>query len=125
MVNALAEGAIYADVQQQIEGALVHSNKRGGDRHEVHIAPETHLHSILQRDSMQVNTRHIQAVAQVGERLRVAATAPDGVIEAIENDDGTIIGVQFHPERMDEMLPLFHHLVERAEQSRVVLESSP
>ena len=122
MINALAGGTIYADVQKQIEGTLVHSSKRGGALHQIHIAPETHLHSILQRGTMQANTRHIQAVAQVGEGFRVAATAPDGVIEAIENDDGTMIGVQFHPERMDEMLPLFRYLVEQAEQSRLVPE---
>jgi putative glutamine amidotransferase len=121
MVNALAGGTIYADVQHQIEGTLVHSSKRGGVSHEVHIAPETHLHRILQRGILQANTRHIQAVAQVGDGFRVAATAPDGVIEAIENDDGTKIGVQFHPERMDDMLPLFRHLVIQSEHSRLTL----
>lgn len=126
MLNALAGGTIYADVQHQIEGTLVHSTKRGGVSHEIHIAPKTHLHGILERETMQANTRHIQAIARIGTGFRVAATAPDGVIEAIENEDGTVIGVQFHPERMDEMLPLFRHLVKQAEQSRLIpVESGP
>ena len=37
---------------------------------------------------------------QVGKRLRVAAKAPDGVIEAVESTDDTwfCVGVQWHPE---------------------------
>ena len=59
-----------------------------------------------------VNTRHIQAIASVVPLFRVAARAPDGVVEAIENEDATILGVQFHAERMgDIMQPLFKHFV--------------
>jgi putative glutamine amidotransferase len=49
----------------------------------------------------------------------VAATAPDGVIEAIEHENGRILGVQFHPERMGRsMLPLFRDLVDRAKREQ-------
>ena len=38
------------------------------------------------------------------------------MIEAIESDDGRVIAVQFHPERMRERgLPLFEDLVRRAQ----------
>ena len=48
-----------------------------------------------------VNSFHHQALKQVAKGLRVVATAPDGIIEAVENEDGAfIIGVQFHPEMM-------------------------
>lgn len=44
-------------------------------------------------------SHHLQAVADAGA-MRVIATAPDGVIEAIEDPDRAFyIGVQWHPER--------------------------
>ncbi|QXD14930.1 type 1 glutamine amidotransferase [Rhodocaloribacter litoris] len=115
LLNAEAGGTIYADVQHQVEGALVHSSVRGGTFHPVVLQPGTHLHRLFGQDQLTVNTRHIQAIAAVGAGFRVAATAPDGVIEAIESEDGLLLGVQFHPERMAEtMRPLFHHLVTQA-----------
>ena len=115
LLNAAGGGRIYADVQKQLSGVLSHSEKRGADRHPVEINAESHLFKVLQKTSLQVNSRHIQAVADVSPTFRVAATAPDGVVEAIENDTGSVIGVQFHPEKMgDEMLPLFRHLVDNA-----------
>jgi len=66
---------------------------------------------------MVVNTRHIQAVAEPGEGLVVTGRSMDGVIEAIEDESGDILGVQFHPEALgDSALGLFRHLVERARQ---------
>ena len=115
LLNAAGGGRIYADVQKQLPGSLSHSEKRGADQHPVQLKEGSHLFRVLQKSSLNVNSRHIQAVADVGPTFHVAATAPDGVVEAIENESGSVIGVQFHPERMgDEMLPLFRHLVDNA-----------
>lgn len=119
LLNAQAGGTIWADVQAQQQGAGVHSQKRGGTKHPLHVEHGTHLHRLLQRDRLMVNTRHVQAICEVGEGLRVAARAPDGTIEAIEREDGLALGVQFHPERMGAaMAPLFRNLVAKAAQSR-------
>lgn len=119
LLNATAGGSIYADVQAGMSGSLSHSEKRGADMHGVRLEKGTHLHRLLQKDVISVNTRHIQAVANIGSAFRVAAKAPDGVVEAIESEDGTVLGVQFHPERMgEEMLPLFRHLVDNAQKKR-------
>ena len=62
-----------------------------------------------------VNSYHLQAVKDVGEGLSVSARSTDGLIEAIETEDGQVLGVQFHPERMgDTWATLFGHLVARA-----------
>ena len=47
-----------------------------------------------------VNSRHHQAVLRPGDGLRVVATAPDGVVEALEGEeeDRFVLGVQWHPE---------------------------
>jgi putative glutamine amidotransferase len=113
--NAAAGGTIYADVQAQHPASAAHSQKRGGSDHAVTIEPGTHLHCVLQQPAVSVNTRHLQAIETPGPGLRVAARAPDGVIEAVESEDGLFLGVQWHPERMPgTMAPLFTHLVEQA-----------
>jgi putative glutamine amidotransferase len=121
LLNAAAGGTIYADVEAQVEGVVPHGTQRGATTHGIAITPGTHLHAVLHREEAEVNTRHLQAVASVGAPYRVSAVSVDGVVEAIENEDGTVMGVQFHPERMEEsMLPLFQHLVEQARQARAV-----
>jgi putative glutamine amidotransferase len=51
---------------------------------------------------VQVNTSHHQSIRDLGHGLRIAARAPDGVIEAIELEPHKhwVLGVQWHPERM-------------------------
>ena len=65
----------------------------------------------------RVNSRHHQSVGRVGSGLVPSATAPDGVVEAIEKPDGEFcVGVQWHPEnfwRTGEFAPLFDTFVER------------
>ena len=72
------------------------------------------LHSSL--FTLYVNSFHHQAVSAPGERLRVVATAADGVIEAVESTEyKSIVGVQWHPECMgDSGQPLFRWLVGEA-----------
>lgn len=113
-VNAMAGGTIYGDVQNQ-QDTHVHSSGRGATDHPISINSGTRLHDILAVDQLITNTYHVQAVAEVGLGFKAVAHAEDGVIEAIESDDGRIIGVQFHPERMtDRTQPLFDDLIARA-----------
>ena len=119
LLNALYGGSIYADVQRDMVGALVHSDKRGASAHAVELEEASHLRNILGVRSLVVNTRHIQAIASVAPLFRVAARAPDGVVEAIENEDATLLGVQFHAERMGEIMqPLFKHFVGQADLAK-------
>ena len=69
-------------------------------------------------ERIAVNSFHHQCVTHPGEHLRVTATAPDGVVEAVESTEHkSIIGVQWHPEWLgDDGQPLFRWLVERSEE---------
>jgi putative glutamine amidotransferase len=116
-VNAMHGGTIYGDVSAQQTGSQNHSAGRGAQAHFVNISEDSLLHRSLNTTKINVNTYHIQALATVGEGLKVSAKAPDGVIEGIESLDGRIIGLQFHPERMgDSMMPLFRDFVERCKR---------
>jgi putative glutamine amidotransferase len=111
--NAMHGGTIYADVSAQ-SNSQNHSAGRGAQAHFINIDESSKLYQSLNTPKINVNTYHIQALARIGEGLKVSAKAPDGVIEGIESFDGRIIGVQFHPERMgDSMLPLFRDFVAR------------
>lgn len=112
-INAQAGGSIFADVNAAQPGTLTHSRARGGEDHPVTLSEGSRLRAIFGTESLQVNTYHIQAVSALGAGLRAAAVSPDGVIEALESEDGRMIGVQFHPERMLETtLPLFQAFVD-------------
>ena len=72
----------------------------------------------LEGDTCAVNSRHHQAVKEVGKGLVVSATAPDGVIEAVEDPTRRFcLGVQWHPEnfyRTGEFRALFEGFIEAA-----------
>ncbi len=66
-----------------------------------------------------VNSFHHQAVDDPGPRFRVIARSDDGIIEAMESTEyKSILGVQWHPECLDDGLPIFQWLVDEAMQYR-------
>ena len=67
--------------------------------HTVTIREGTRLHAAMGAGPHKVSSTHVQAIVDPGPRLRVAAVAEDGVIEAIElPGDRFVVGIQWHPE---------------------------
>ena len=108
VINANLGGTIYGDAQRQL-GTAAHSPSRTQGRevsHEVEVAKGSLLADILSEDlpssgRMEVNSFHIQAVEHPASSLKVSARgSDDDLIEALESEDGRLIGVQFHPERL-------------------------
>lgn len=68
-----------------------------------------------------VHSHHVQALNDPG-RLEVVATAPDGVIEAVESKERRyMVGVQWHPERTDDPITgagVFASFLEACRESR-------
>lgn len=89
---------------------------RGEATHTVKIDRQSVLYTLYNKETLAVNSVHHQAVRSAGRRFSVCATAPDGVIEAIESSEyRPIIGVQWHPEWLEDSGPvLFKWLVARA-----------
>jgi putative glutamine amidotransferase len=119
-INARFGGTLYADVQEQC-GCSPHSPKRTHEPiiHGVTLQDGTHLAKILGGGRCETNSYHLQAVEKIGPGLRINAWASDGVIEGLETEDGGVMGVQFHPEKMPgtPFDHLFAHLVVRARQA--------
>ncbi|MFC1783329.1 gamma-glutamyl-gamma-aminobutyrate hydrolase family protein [Planctomycetota bacterium] len=94
--------------------------------HAVDLAPDTKLAETLGIAHLtKVVSLHGNAVGAPAPQVRIAATGPAGVIEAIEADSGGqrgwIVGVQWHPElTMDKKVQhkVFKTLVDRARQVR-------
>ena len=94
-------GALLQHIPDQIAGALEHEqpNPRHEPGHEITVVPGTLLARIVKAGTMRVNSAHHQAVRDPGPRTVVNATAPDGVIEGIEDGRYSFcLGLQWHPE---------------------------
>ncbi len=53
------------------------------------------------REEIVVNSHHHQAVAELAPCLRAVAHADDGIVEAYDFPGRPLLGVQWHPERLD------------------------
>jgi putative glutamine amidotransferase len=106
VINVALGGTLWQDIEAQVPRALKHdywpSAGFGRDylAHPVTLAADSRLRELLQRESLQVNSMHHQAIRQLSPRLVATAVAPDGVVEGIEGRaaDQFLIGVQWHPE---------------------------
>jgi len=78
-----------------------HKSEGGAVRHDVVFSEGGKLANIAGVKSTTVNSTHHQSLRRIGDGFKVAATAPDGIIEAIEMpSERFVIGVQWHPEKL-------------------------
>ena len=127
VLNVACGGTLVQDIASQVPGAMSHRldvppHQPMEFAHEVWIDKDSQLSRILRErlndDACDVNSRHHQAIRQLAPGFIVSATAPDGVIEAIEDPNARFcVGVQWHPEnffRTGEFRPLFEGFLEAA-----------
>lgn len=141
--NAILRAALDADMPVLATGDGMHALNRhfGGDgprlapahfrdgeaeplRHQIYLSPGSKVAAIIGSAGMfRVNSRHREGIreAQRAERLMtIAYQLDDGIIEGLESKEHSwVIGVQFQPERGEEVPAsfsnLFLGLVERAQ----------
>lgn len=120
LINIALGGSVYQNLETENPNCTIrHAQAAPGSypTHHVMIERDSALfHALGER--AYVNSRHHQAVKQIGKGLRVIAKAPDGVAEAIQSDKGDqIVAVQWHPENMwrehEEMKQLFIDFINR------------
>jgi putative glutamine amidotransferase len=124
VLNVALGGSLIQDIPSMVNGAANHAlpEPRFQIAHEVWVAKGSRLAALmaekLDGDTCQVNSRHHQAVKDVAAAWEVTATAPDGVIEAMELPGEVFrLAVQWHPEnfwRTGEFRPLFEAFIEAA-----------
>jgi len=123
VMNVAFGGTLYQDIGDQMAGILEHTlaTPPCGIAHEVWVSKGSRLWNLMQEkmadaDTCSVNSRHHQAVKRVAPGFEVTATAPDGVVEAIECSNSPFcLAVQWHPEnfwRTGEFRPLFEGFIE-------------
>ena len=119
VTNIFYGGTLWQDLPSQVGKEVTHRQKEPYDvgTHWVYIERGTRLHSLLQVDSIMVNTFHHQAVKDLADGFKVSARAADGVVEGYEGPG--ILCVQFHPEGFvskgdDRFLPIFKDFIKRA-----------
>ena len=94
-------GTLLQHIPDSVADALEHEqrNPRDEPSHAVAIVPGTLLARVAEAETLQVNSAHHQAVQSPGKFAVVNATAPDGVIEGVEDPRYAFcLGVQWHPE---------------------------
>ncbi|ASJ13128.1 gamma-glutamyl-gamma-aminobutyrate hydrolase family protein [Thermococcus thioreducens] len=132
VINVALGGTLYQDLTD-IPKAIKHDwdvNLIGPSQrvHGVRIKTNSRLYEIL-KDGLdiegtnevylRVNSFHHQAVKRVGEGIKPVAYAVDGLIEAIEGAEGFIIGLQWQPEYLPEMVRVFEAFVRAAAEYRL------
>jgi putative glutamine amidotransferase len=91
-------------------------------RHAVELTPKSNLAELLGVTRLsRVISLHGQAVGTPGRGVRIAATGPGNVVEAIETEKGWGFGIQWHPElTLNDKVQhrVFEAFVDRARKAR-------
>ncbi|WP_170138780.1 gamma-glutamyl-gamma-aminobutyrate hydrolase family protein [Oceanobacillus chungangensis] len=103
VINVALGGSMKQNIETK-ERLISHNQEisRKLPSHNVTIKEDSHLYQLLGVNSALVNSKHHQAIDVLADSLRIAATAEDGTIEAVEaiDKDLFILGLQFHPEEL-------------------------
>ena len=97
---AVAHGGKLQSLKDDEEKAKRHGvTLRSFSAQEVTLEPGTRLHEAMGEGPHTVSSTHLQAIADPGSQLKVAARSTDGVIEAVElPGDRFVVCIQWHPE---------------------------
>jgi putative glutamine amidotransferase len=116
-LNVYCKGSLIQHIPdflpEELRGRVDHkAGKKVPVAHEVKLAPDSKLASILFADAarsvLPVNSSHHQSADKVGDGLRIVGQcAEDGIVEALEGTvpDHFVVAVQWHPERSVENDP--------------------
>jgi putative glutamine amidotransferase len=119
ILNVACGGTLYQDISLLAGTSIKHNqyNHPSLPTHSVILQKGTRLFQ-LYGERIVTNSFHHQAIQQVAPGFQIAASAKDGVIEAIEKEgDPFVVGIQWHAEMMAKedkcMLDLFKLFIEQ------------
>lgn len=118
VLNVACGGTLIQHIPDYVQSSINHDNSTGGlPSHLIQIKPGFMLSEMTDYSEHMVNSTHHQAIGELGNNLSVSATAPDGIVEAIESlYHRFALGVEWHPEYLNSELDfeLFKRLVAAA-----------
>lgn len=105
LINVLHGGKVIQHIPDE-ENLMNHEQSHSEEfkdyaagYHDVEIAKNSKLFSIIGQEKIKTNSSHHQAAKNAGTGLIASAHASDGVIEAVEKTNHPFcVGVQWHPE---------------------------
>ncbi len=93
--------ALGGTVTQHLPTAEHHQYKNGDQYHTAEALPGSCLHDLYGARAT-INSAHHQGIGKLGENLRVIQWCPlDGCVEAVMHRTLPVLGLQWHPERLD------------------------
>lgn len=99
VMNVGLGGTLIQNLEPESQGRHGYDN---GDKYHTSVIHEGSWLYELYGGEATVNSAHHQALGQLGEGLYAVQRCPlDGCIEAVAHESRPIIGVQWHPERID------------------------
>lgn len=114
-MNVALGGSLFQDIALQLAKSLQHRQPTRATNlsHAVTVMPGSLLRRIVRTASLRVNSSHHQSVKDVAPSLVASATAPDGIVEAVESPARRFfLGIQWHPEFLFDRHPLHRRLFE-------------
>ncbi|HPI99299.1 MAG TPA: gamma-glutamyl-gamma-aminobutyrate hydrolase family protein [Enterococcus sp.] len=101
LLNVALGGTLYQDLPTESSSSCQHQMTAPYNRvqHKVTIFPDSLLFTILGKTQVGVNSYHHQGIKRLSPQLKIAATASDGLIEAVYmSNKRFVLAVQWHPE---------------------------
>ena len=116
LINVEMGGTLYIDLPTDLDTLIRHRKEEGyAANHAVSVVGNSLLHAISNVADGNVNSAHHQGIEKLGSGLMAQAHSDDGLIESIALADTLqyLLGVQWHPERMDYGNPLSGSLAQQ------------
>ena len=82
----------------------------GARQHQVTLTADSLVAEVMGTTRVTASCHHHQAIAKLGDGLRVVGKAKDGIVEALEIDGAFMLAVQWHPEDTAAEDPAQQHL---------------
>ena len=99
LINVHFGGSLIQDINSQLNTKIDHSKAK---YHKIKILKNTIIRRITSSSDLRVNTYHHQCIDVLGRNLIASSRTSDGIIESFESINKKILGIQWHPELMND-----------------------
>jgi putative glutamine amidotransferase len=103
LFNIMLDGTLYQDLPSQFKSkiSIKHQQEKSDNdyAHSVIIRKSSPLYTLIDDESIEVNSTHHQGICELSKHLECMAYSEDGLVEAVHMLDRQFVwAVQWHPE---------------------------